>query len=350
MGFSPMARTPIMCCSSRNPAWTRSGSRSKPRRRGRLLNWRWGRFTLAALFTSKGPCWCRRRRTRCAAGDFVYHRFGNVSQVELPKSPGGLDSLAYFKYALPAPGPAAAQAPLENWNSRPAAAWRKPKRTTWCGSRATATLGTSKPRRESRPNRLGRGRFSRRPFAAHPPHRAGGIGLDTGAGLSGRVALDECVAHGGTRGWAMPLEVRWEEEGSEQRGPDGARRARLKVVAPKRQERAADDPRQVRGSAGARRVQVELPRPLGSVDRGGTISVASGPLVELLTARPARTNRFPIGAIGSPEPTARRPRLLAWALSGTGSSAPGGPVNIRPAGPLATENRAAAIDAAQRSG
>jgi len=208
-----------------------------------------GPFTLAgALFTSKD---------RAGAGDagrvrgrrLVYHRFGNVSQVELPKSPGGLDSLAYFKYALPAPGPAAAQAPLElELKASSGLAETQADHVVRLKGDGDAWYVETTTRIQAKS--LGKGDF----LDVHLP-RIRLTGLEHWVGHRSWAIRprcpDECVAHGGTRGLGDAARSALGRGRSEQRGPDGARRARLKWSR-QTQERAADDPRQVRGSGPAR--------------------------------------------------------------------------------------------------
>jgi hypothetical protein len=82
--------------------------------------------------------------------------------------------------------------------------------------------------------------------------------------------------------WAAPIEIRWEEEGTEMPAADGTRRVRLRWSRQNPKQTTLTLHGKYAVPPGARQVRLDLPRPLGVLDRGGSVNVACGPLVELL--------------------------------------------------------------------
>ena len=254
---------------------------SVPRPVGKLAV---GPFAVANAFRQQGTVLVQTTPEGQRGQRIVYHRFGEVSQRELPKSATGLENLAHFQYALmPAPGAAVTKPPVElEFKASGGLAetladqtvrlkgdgdsWYV-ETTTRIQAKALADLTdyveVELPRLRT-PDWMA---LRSAPTLAFP-------------GALPWVGFAPVAAQ---LGWALPLEFRWEEEGTELAAQEGARRARLKWSHPSAKQLSLTIHGKYLIPPGARRVRLELPRPLGTLDRGGTLRVTSGPQVELLT-------------------------------------------------------------------
>lgn len=255
-----------------------------------------GPFALAGAFRQQGTVLVQAAPEALRGQRLVFHRQGEVTQRDLPKSVPGMENLAYFQYAvLPPPGTNAVKAPVElEFKASTGLAETQADHTVRLKGEADAWYVETMSRIQAKSLaevtdfldvQLPRSRLAGLEALTAAPGAAFPASLPWIAALPPRVRM----------AWALPVEFRWEEEGSELTLPDGTRRARLRWSRQNVKQFTLTIHGKYAVPPGARSVRVELPRPLGILDRGGALSVHSGPSVELLT-----------GPIGAEEPVPER--------------------------------------------
>jgi hypothetical protein len=242
-----------------------------------------GPFALAGASQQRGTVLVQAAPTALRGQRLNYHRFGDVFQLPVPKSAFGAENLAYFGYSLATAGPNASKAPLElEFKANSGLAETQTDHTVRLKGEPDAWFIETTTRIQAK----SLGEIAEFLDIQLPRNRFPGLeSLGAAPGLSFPAAWPwpSAMAFLGGPAVALPLDVRWEDEGSEQPGPGGTRWARLKWSRQNGKQLVLTIHGKYAVPPGHRRVQLELPRPLGSLDHGGTLSVASGPLVELLT-------------------------------------------------------------------
>lgn len=247
-----------------------------------------GPFALGGAFRAQGTVLVQATPAGLRGQRLIYHRQGEVVQRELPaKSPAGFENLASFQYARgPAGGSSAIKPPVEiEFKSGAGLAEAQTdhqlrlrgegpiwfvETTTRIQAKslveATDYVDVQLPRRRTSYCEL----LGSAPMAAFPAI----------VPWWGLTPADARLS------WAAPVEFRWEDEGTELPGRDGASRARLRWSRQNSKQATLTLHGKYAVPPGARQVRLELPRPQGVLDRGGSVNVNSGPLVELLMTGP----------------------------------------------------------------
>ena len=253
-----------------------------------------GPFAVMGGFRQQGSVLVQATPDALRGQRLVYHRQGEVTQRELPKSLPGVENLAYFQYATVAPsGTTATKPPLElEFKASAGLAETQVDHTLRLKGEGAVKFVETTTRIQAK---------SLADVTDHldvqlPRGKPAGLEALSAAPALGFPALVPWLGvlpAAARPTWAAPLEFRWEEEGSELPAPDGSRRVRLRWSRNDAKQFALTIHGKYAVAAGARSVRLELPRPLGSLDRGGSLSVSSGPLVELLTGPPGAEEAAP---------------------------------------------------------
>jgi hypothetical protein len=252
-----------------------------------------GPFTLAGASQQRGTVLVQATPNALRGQRLVYHRFGDVTQLNLPKSSPGADNLAFFRYSIAASGPAASKAPLAlEFKASSGLAETQTDHTVRLKGEPDAWFVETTTRIQAK----SLGEIADFLDVQLPRSRFPGLeslGITPWLSFPASCPWPSALPFLGGTAWALPLELRWEDEGSEQTGPGGARRAKLKWSRPNGKQQLLTIHGKYAVPPGHRRIQMELPRPLGSLDHGGSLSVASGPLVELLAGPPGAEEAVP---------------------------------------------------------
>src|SRR5262245_44395496 len=248
-----------------------------------------GPFALADAFRLQGTVLVQATAAGLRGRRLIYHRSGEVAQRELPansrKADAGFENLAYFQYATAsASGNAAARPPLEiEFKSAAGLAETQTDHNLRLRGEGTTWLVESTTRIQAKSLVEATDYVD----VQLPRRRAGG-GLLELASVAPALAFPALMPWPGLApadarlSWAAPVEIRWEEEGTEMPAADGTRRVRLRWSRQNPKQTTLTLHGKYAVPPGARQVRLDLPRPLGVLDRGGSVNVACGPLVELL--------------------------------------------------------------------
>ncbi|MCI0682494.1 MAG: hypothetical protein L0Y71_10340 [Gemmataceae bacterium] len=242
-----------------------------------------GPFAAAGAFRQQGSVLVQAAPDALRGQRLVFHRQGEVTQRELPAAQPGLENLALFHYVVtPAPGSTATKAPVElEFKASGGLAETQTDHTVRLKGDADVWYVETTTRIQAK----SLAEITDFLDVQLPRQRVTGLeGLLGMPGVAFPASLPwaSMVPRRGRLDWAAPVEFRWEEDGSELTQPDGARRARLRWSRQNAKQFTLTIHGKYAAPAGADRLRVELPRPLGILDRGGSLSVHSGPLVELL--------------------------------------------------------------------
>ncbi|GEM_PF-2508957 len=254
-----------------------------------------GPFALAEAFRQQGTVLVQATPGGLRGQRLIYHRSGDVMQRDLPsKSPAEFENLAYFQYALVQPSaPAATKPPVEiEFKSGAGLAEAQTDHTLRLRGEGALWFVETTTRIQAKSLVEATDYID----VQLPRRRAPGIdGFAVAPALTFPAALpwQMLASADGRLTWAAPSDARWEEEGTELTAPDGVRLVRLRWSRQNAKQATLTIHGKYAVPPGSRFVRLELPRALGVLDRGGVLSVNSGPLVELLTGPPGAQEPAP---------------------------------------------------------
>lgn len=262
-----------------------------------------GPFYVVGAYRQQGKITIQASAEALRGQRLAYHHTGEVFQRDPPRGPGTSDVEAVFHYwSLPAPaGGKGPRVPLELELRaekgqvetrlahtlklhRTADGWEVELATRIQG-KATLGGGDTLDVLLPRPHPRGAARLRVMPFAAFP------------AGLPWAV-LHEAAADGAAR--ALPLDFRAHEEKDREKGGaldlvplDAAGRARISWPRVLGQDFVAVLTSRYLIPASARRARVDLPRVVGTLDRGATLTLRADPELELFIGPPRAEEPVP---------------------------------------------------------